>query len=159
MLPRALRRPRHLLGALPVTSQTMDGSNKRRRLDESTASRRRKGRNHEMNTSSVMRAMAAALVVVAATTAGMVHTMQGPEIRRSVYEPPRLDWETHAEDLEERGCFKRMYRMPRPTFEKLADLLAPLLLVNAHFARECCWAAQWGWACMFVAVVLLKTLG
>lgn len=32
----------------------------------------------------------------------------------------RLDWDGHVQDLEERGCLKRMYSMPKETFEKLA---------------------------------------
>lgn len=83
-----------------------------------------------------MRAVVAAVVVVAATAAGVAHTLQRPAIRKSVWEPQRLDWDAHVHDLEERGCFSRMYRMPRPTFEKLAYLLSPKLTVNRHFAGE-----------------------
>ena len=85
----------------------------------------------------MMRAMAAAaVVVVAATTAGVAHAMPSPAIRKPVYEPQRLEWDDHAEDLDERDYFKRVYRMPRQSFEKLADLLAPRLTVNAHFGSE-----------------------
>lgn len=114
-------------------------SRKRGGRSESTSSRRTKRGRQEMNTLFVTRALAAATVVVLAATAaaGVAHTMQGPRIRRTVYEPPRrLDWDEHAEDLEQRDCFRRMYRMPRESFDKLADLLAPLLTRNAYFGGE-----------------------
>ena len=60
------------------------------------------------------------------------------DIRRSINERSRrLDQEDHCKDLHERGpadCFRRQYRMPQQTFEKLADILRPLLAVNCSFA-------------------------
>ena len=66
---------------------------------------------------------AAAVVVVAAVTSSVPHTMLASDIRRSINERSgRLDREDHCEDLDERSpdSFRRQYRMPRQTFEKLA---------------------------------------
>ena len=55
---------------------------------------------------------------------GVTHTMLASDIRRSMNERSRrLYWEDHCEDLDERGpdCFRRQYRMPQQTFEKLVD--------------------------------------
>ena len=59
-----------------------------------------------------------------------------PQTREPVHEPKPSNWDDHVEDLEKRGRFKRMYRMSREAFEKLAGLLAPLLWVSQHHARE-----------------------
>ena len=40
------------------------------------------------------------------------------------------------DDLESRKAFLRYYRMPKGTFDKLVQLLAPHLEKNAHIARE-----------------------
>ena len=70
--------------------------------------------------------MTGAVVVVASVTSSITHTVLASDIRRSTNERSRhLDWEDHCEDLDERGpdCFRRQYRMPQQTFEKLADIV------------------------------------
>lgn len=88
--------------------------------------------------------MAAAALVLA--VAGLVSTgaatiAQGymPRRRRSIYDPVRLDWAEHVEDLRQRGqhCFKRFYRMDERTFNTLVEHLRPLLEPNAHYGGEC----------------------
>ena len=65
-------------------------------------------------------------VVVVAVTPSVTHIRLASDIKRSINESSRrLDWENHCEDFDERGadCFRRQYRMPQETFEKLADIL------------------------------------
>lgn len=61
-----------------------------------------------------------------------------PKTRRSIYEPRRLVWDEHVQDLGQRGphCFKRFYRMDVSSFNKLVGLLRPRLERNAHFGGE-----------------------
>ena len=91
-----------------------------------------------MNAHKMLRAITAAVVAVAAVTSSVTHTMLGSESRRSINKRSRrLDWEDYCKDLDEqRGpdCLRRQYRMPQQTFEKLADILLPLLEVNHYFA-------------------------
>lgn len=116
----------------------MEGGRKRRGSSESGAGARRKRRTSEVNTQSAFRALASVLVVMAASAVAVAHhNMQRPEVRRSIYNTARLDWEEHADCCEGRGYFERMYRMPRRSFEKLALLLAPCLSVDPGFAGEC----------------------
>lgn len=81
-------------------------------------------------------AITAVVVVAAAVASGVAHATHAPKIRQQIYEPRRLSWAEHLADLEARKCFKRYYRMPLETFEKLVQLLRPLLEKNAHMARE-----------------------
>lgn len=83
----------------------------------------------------VMAAVAAVLVAVGVISSGMAHA-QAPRVRRPIYEAKRLDWEEHAGDLDERDGWRRSYRMDKDCFYKLAELLRPLLEVNAYFACE-----------------------
>ena len=115
-------------GISPVTiSTTMDDRRKRPGSPGLASSTRRRRANDEINAhSSMLVAMAGTVVVVASVTSSVTHTMLASDIRRSINERSRrLDWEDHCEDLDERGpdCFRRQYRMPQQTFEKLADIL------------------------------------
>ena len=88
----------------------------------------------------MMTAIKAVLLVVgvfaAAGAAGAeAHT---PQTRAPIYNPKRLDWQKHVEDLDKRGpsCFKRYYRMDKISFIKLAERLRPSIEANAHFGGE-----------------------
>lgn len=79
---------------------------------------------------------AVALVVVLTTVTATVVQGCAPRTRQAAYQPRRLTWEEHAEDLRRRGLFRRMYRMDEHTFDKLAELLRPILERNDYFASE-----------------------
>ena len=73
----------------------------------------------------MLEAITAAVVIVAAVTSNVTHTILASDIRRSINERSRfLDWEDHSKHLDERDpdCFRRQYRMPQQTLEKLADI-------------------------------------
>ena len=113
-------------GISPVTIGTMDGSRKRPGSPRLASSTRRRRANDEINAHRVLVAMTAAVVVVASVTSSVKHTMLASDIRTSINERSRrLDWEDHCKELDERGpdCFRRQYRMPQQTFEKLEDIL------------------------------------
>lgn len=82
--------------------------------------------------------MLAAVLVGVCIVASGVYSGCVPEGRDPIYELRRLTWEEHEveADLKARKCFRRYYRMDLETFHKLAELLRPLLEVNAHFACE-----------------------
>lgn len=109
----------------------MDESKKRRRsrdlarLEEAT-----KRRN------MMVTAITAAVATAVAVATGVTYMAHAPKIRQQVHEPRRLVWEEHVSDLQERNCFKRYYRMPLETFDKLVELLRPSLERNAHMASE-----------------------
>ena len=52
------------------------------------------------------------------------------------HEPRRLDWEEHVRDVRRRGKFRRLYRMEERSFDKLAELLRPILERNDFYASE-----------------------
>ena len=113
-------------GISPVTIGTMDDSRERPESPGLASSTRRRRANDEINAHRMLVAMAGAVVVVASVTSSVTYTMLASDIRRSINERSRhLDWEDHCEDLDERGpdCFRRQYRMPQQTFEKLAGIL------------------------------------
>ena len=83
-----------------------------------------------------MSALTATVLMVGIVTSVVAHS-HTPHVRRPTYEPRRLPWDEHKADLEERDCFRRYYRMDMQSFHKLAELLRPLLEVNAHYAGEC----------------------
>ena len=108
-----------------MTISTMDDSRKRPGSAGLASSTRRRRANDEMNAHRMPEAITAAVVVVADVTSNVTHTMLASNIRRSINERSCfLDWEDHCKDLDERGpdCFRRQYRMPQQTFEKLADI-------------------------------------
>ena len=79
-----------------------------------------------MNAHRMLGAITAAVVVVVAVPSSVTHTMFASDIRKDINERSRrLDREEYCEDLDERGpdCFRRQYRMPQQTFEKLTDVL------------------------------------
>ena len=113
-------------GISAVTIGTMDDSRERPESPGLASSTRRRRANDEINAHRMLVAMAGAVVVVASVTSSVTYTMLASDIRRSINERSRhLDWEDHCEDLDERGpdCFRRQYRMPQQTFEKLAGIL------------------------------------
>ena len=77
-----------------------------------------------------MRAVAVVMMIVTSTIA----QVSGPKVRQS--KPRRLVWEEHKVDLRRRGLFRRMYRMDEHTFDKLAELLRPILERNEYYASE-----------------------
>ena len=79
-----------------------------------------------------MRAVAVVMMIVTSTIA----QVSGPKERQSIHEPRRLVWEEHKVDLRRRGLFRRMYRMDEHTFDKLAELLRPILERNEYYASE-----------------------
>ena len=79
-----------------------------------------------------MRAVAVVMMIVTSTIA----QVSGPKVRQSIHEPRRLVWEEHKVDLRRRGLFRRMYRMDEHTFDKLAELLRPILERNDYYASE-----------------------
>ena len=79
-----------------------------------------------------MRAVAVVMMIVTSTIA----QVSGPKVRQSIHEPRRLVWEEHKVDLRRRGLFRRMYRMDEHTFDKLAELLRPILERNEYYASE-----------------------
>ena len=82
-----------------------------------------------------MRAVAAVLMVLSVVTATVVQGF-GPKVRQSIHEPRRLVWEEHKANLRRRELFRRMYRMDEHTFDKLAELLRPILEWNDYYASE-----------------------
>lgn len=80
------------------------------------------------------------LVVAGLVSAGASTIAQSylPQTRQPIYDPVRIDWDEHVEDLRQRGphCFKRFYRMDVDSFRTLADRLRPRLEANAHFGGE-----------------------
>ncbi|CAN0186395.1 unnamed protein product, partial [Ascophyllum nodosum] len=82
------------------------------------------------------------LLSVVATTAAIIQG-SAPKTRQRIHEPRRLEWEEHRVDLARRGMFRRMYRMEEQTFNKLAELLRPILSHNDYYAsdgiRMVCW--------------------
>lgn len=81
-------------------------------------------------------AITAAVAIAVGVATGVAYIAHAPKIRQQVHQPRRLSWEEHVSDLQERNCFKRYYRMPLETFEKLVELLRPSLERNAHMASE-----------------------
>ena len=119
-----------------MTILTMDDSREPHGLPGLASSTRRRRATDEMNAQRMLRAITAAVVVVAAVTSSVTHTMLASDIRKGINEGSRrLDWEEHCEDVDERGpdCYRRQYRMPQQTLEKLADMLRPVLEVNCSF--------------------------
>ena len=83
-----------------------------------------------------MSALTAAGLMVGVVASVVAHS-HTPHARRPIYEPRGLPWDEHEADLEERDCFRRYYRMDMQSFRKLAELLRPLLEINAHYVGEC----------------------
>lgn len=82
-----------------------------------------------------MKAVAAIVIVLSVVTSTVVQGF-APRTRQSVHEPRRLVWDEHRADLDRRGLFRRMYRMDEHSFEKLAELLRPILEPNDYYASE-----------------------
>lgn len=82
-------------------------------------------------------AMAMVLVVAGLVSVGASTIAQSymPRTRQSIYDPVRLDWGKHVEDLRRRGthCFKRFYRMDVSSFTKLADPSTPAARTQCPF--------------------------
>ena len=76
----------------------------------------------------------AILLSVVATTAAVIQG-SAPKTRQRIHEPRRLVWEEHRVDLARRCMFRRMYRMEEHTFNKLAELLRPILTPTAESER------------------------
>ena len=70
---------------------------------------------------------AVVLLIAAAFATGVAHTLDAPKVRATINGAGRLDWEEHMDDLDNRKAFLRYYRMPKETFDKLVQLLAPRL--------------------------------
>ena len=83
-----------------------------------------------------MSALTAAVLMVGVVASVLAHS-HTPHARHPIYEPRRLPWDEREANLEECDCFRRYYRMDMQSFHKLAELLRPLLEVNAHNAGEC----------------------
>lgn len=123
-------------------SESMADDRKRRGLPGLSATRAR-GRARQRtdgNRGTVMDAVAMALVMAGLVAVGACSVAQSsmPRARQPIYDPVRVDWGEHVEDLRRRGphCFKRFYRMDVSSFNKLAELLRPRLEKNAHFGGE-----------------------
>ena len=86
----------------------------------------------------------AILSSVVATTAAVIQG-SAPKTRQRIHEPQRLVWEEHRVDLARRGMFRRMYHIEEQTFNKLAELLRPILSHNDYYASECCAVRIEGW--------------
>ena len=80
---------------------------------------------------------AAVLVLVLSTvvTSVVVHCFL-PKPRQVIHKPRRLDWEEHTADISRRGLFRRMHRMDEHTFNKLAEMLRPILKRSKYYASE-----------------------
>lgn len=124
-------------------SKFMADGRKRRGLPGLSGTRARgaqRRRTTDDNRGSLVGAVAMVLVVAGLVAVGASSIAQScmPRTRRPIYDPIRLDWGTHVKDLRQRGphCFKRFYRMDVSSFNKLAELLRPLLEPNAHFGGE-----------------------
>lgn len=104
----------------------------------SSATRRRQRNRLHDETEEANRMMTAltAIVIMVGVVATEIEHSYAPEVRQPVYEAPRLLWEDHRNDLEERSCFRRYYRMDVDAFNKLAELLRPLLERNERFASK-----------------------
>ena len=76
----------------------------------------------------------AILLSVVATTAAVIQG-SAPKTRQRIHEPRCLVWEEHRVDLARRCMFRRMYRMEEQTFNKLAELLRPILTPTAESER------------------------
>ena len=80
---------------------------------------------------------AAVIVLMLSTvvTSVVVHCLL-PKLRQIIHEPRRLDWEEHTADINRRGLFRRMYRIDEHAFNKLAEMLRPILERNEYYASE-----------------------
>ena len=78
-----------------------------------------------------MRAVAPVLMVLGAVTGTVVQGF-GPKMLQSIHKPRRLVWEEHKVDIRRRGLVRRMYRMDEHTFDKLAELLRPIIERNDY---------------------------
>ena len=126
----------------------MADGRKRRRGVSGLATTRARGRARQRSDvnrdvirgSLLVGAVTMVLVVAGLVSVGASSIAQSyvPRTRRGIYDPVRLDWDKHVEDLRQRGphCFKRFYRMEESSFNKLAELLRPALEPNAHFGGE-----------------------
>ena len=98
----------------------------------------------------VKAAVAIAILLSVVATTAVVIQGSAPKNRQRIHEPRRLVWEEHRVDLARRCMFRRMYRMEEQTFNKLAELLRPILSHNDYYASECCtvriedwWVGVW----------------
>lgn len=60
-----------------------------------------------------------------------------PELRAGAMNRKRLDWDDHAETSTAENSFRRKYRMDEPAFNKLVEILRPVIERDEKFAREC----------------------
>ncbi|CAB1105047.1 unnamed protein product [Ectocarpus sp. CCAP 1310/34] len=118
----------------------MSGRRKRPAPAESAACPRPPARlRHTTTTAEVVeKKLLVALVATAFVVAATVFHALNPKAkaRLPVHEPRRLDWDEHVRDLRRRKVFRRMYRMDEGCFDKLADLLRPILERNDFYARK-----------------------
>ena len=84
---------------------------------------------------TITKAVVAIMVVLSVVTSTVVEDFT-PKTRQPVHEPRRLDWEEHVKDVRRRQLFRRMYRMEEDSFNKLAELLRPILERNDYYARK-----------------------
>ena len=93
----------------------------------------------------VKAAVAIAILLSGVATTAAVIQGSAPKTRQRIHEPRCLVWEEHRVDLARRGMFRRMYHIEEQTFNKLAELLRPILSHNDYYASECCTVRIEGW--------------
>ncbi|CAB1114611.1 unnamed protein product [Ectocarpus sp. CCAP 1310/34] len=116
----------------------MGDRRKRGAPTESSGSLRPRARARPTHTQDVLnklKAIAAIVLVVTVATSTVIQRL-APKARQPIHEPRRLDWDEHLEDVRRRKLFRRMYRMEEHSFNKLADLLRPILERNDFYARD-----------------------
>ena len=63
---------------------------------------------------------------------------QDEEKRKTFWDHQRLHWSTHVDKLRHEGLFGRRYRMPESAFNKLVELLKPMLPGDVTKSRNRC---------------------